>query len=58
MVPGPCGGTHPACRLLKESKSSPVGVALATGFYDQAHFTNVFRNAFGVTPSVFAAAVD
>jgi len=51
-------GTHPACRLLKESKSSPVGVALATGFYDQAHFTNVFRNAFGVTPSVFAAAVD
>jgi AraC family transcriptional regulator len=47
-----------ACRLLQENKSSPAGVALATGFYDQAHFTNVFRNAFGVTPSVFAAAVD
>ncbi|MFY0539514.1 AraC family transcriptional regulator [Nannocystis pusilla] len=25
-------------------------MALATGFYDQAHFTTVFRKAFGVTP--------
>jgi AraC family transcriptional regulator len=45
-------------RLLLESKTSPADIALATGFYDQAHFTNVFRNAFGVTPSVFAAAAD
>ncbi len=43
-----------ACRLLQESNTSPANVALATGFYDQAHFTNVFRKAFGVTPSAFA----
>ena len=43
-----------ARRLLHERKSSGAGVALATGFYDQAHFTNVFRKAFGVTPRVFA----
>lgn len=45
-----------ACRLLRENELTPADVALATGFYDQAHFTNVFRKAFGVTPKTFAAA--
>ncbi|TGM52220.1 helix-turn-helix domain-containing protein [Leptospira vanthielii] len=26
--------------------------ALSAGFYDQAHFTNVFRDIFGISPSV------
>ena len=30
-------------------------VALAAGFVDQAHFTRVFRSAFGVTPGRYAA---
>jgi AraC family transcriptional regulator len=28
------------------------------GFFDQAHFTNVFRRAFGMTPKAFAKAVS
>jgi AraC family transcriptional regulator len=42
-----------ACRLLREGKTSQADVALATGFYDQPHFANVFRRAFGVTPGAF-----
>jgi AraC family transcriptional regulator len=42
-----------ACRLLQEGKTSHADVALATGFYDQAHFANMFRRAFGVTPGAF-----
>ena len=38
-----------ACRLLKSS--DPIGgIALACGFYDQSHFTNVFRAHAGLTP--------
>lgn len=44
-----------AHRLLREPNAQLANVALATGFYDQAHLTNAFRRAFGVTPSVFAA---
>jgi AraC-like DNA-binding protein len=29
-------------------------LALATGFVDQAHFTRMFRSAFGVTPARYA----
>jgi AraC family transcriptional regulator len=42
-----------ARRLLEKGGASLAGVALATGFYDQAHFTNVFRRAFGRTPGSF-----
>jgi len=42
-----------ACRLLHDGKTSQADVALTTGFYDQAHFANVFRRAFGVTPGAF-----
>jgi AraC family transcriptional regulator len=44
-----------ASRLLREPDASVAHVALATGFYDQAHLTNAFRDAFGLTPAVFAA---
>jgi AraC family transcriptional regulator len=44
-----------AARLLREGTTSLADIALATGFYDQAHFANVFRRAVGVTPSMFAA---
>jgi AraC family transcriptional regulator len=30
-------------------------VALAVGFYDQAHFTNAFRRAHGMTPSAYVS---
>ncbi len=29
-------------------------LALAAGFVDQAHFTRMFRSAFGVTPGRYA----
>jgi AraC family transcriptional regulator len=42
-----------ACRLLDDT-SDIADVALKTGFYDQAHFTNMFRRRFGVTPTSYA----
>jgi AraC family transcriptional regulator len=45
-----------ASRMLRERNRSLVDVALATGFFDQAHFTNVFRRAFGTTPAAFASS--
>ncbi|WP_169927357.1 helix-turn-helix transcriptional regulator [Labilithrix luteola] len=44
-----------ARRLLREGDHTPTNVALMTGFYDQSHFTNVFRKAFGMTPKMFAS---
>lgn len=38
-----------ARRLLLQGVS-PAEAALATGFYDQSHFTNTFRRFMGVTP--------
>ncbi|GGW45429.1 helix-turn-helix domain-containing protein [Streptomyces griseoloalbus] len=38
-----------ARRLLLEGQS-PSGVAVATGFYDQAHLTRHFRRLVGITP--------
>ncbi|MBM9578119.1 helix-turn-helix transcriptional regulator [Leptospira sp. 201903070] len=32
--------------------ASLADAALGAGFYDQAHFTNVFREIFGISPSV------
>jgi AraC family transcriptional regulator len=44
-----------AARLLRDGTAISE-VALRTGFYDQAHFSNMFRNEFGVTPARFAGA--
>jgi AraC family transcriptional regulator len=43
-----------ACRLLRQPDAKVADVALATGFFDQAHLTNVFRKSFGLTPLAFA----
>ncbi|AOP36299.1 transcriptional regulator [Leptospira tipperaryensis] len=32
--------------------ASLADASLAAGFYDQAHFTNIFREIFGISPSV------
>ncbi|MTH79275.1 helix-turn-helix domain-containing protein [Paracoccus aestuariivivens] len=36
--------------LLQEAHASLADVALAVGFYDQAHFTRYFRNVVGLPP--------
>jgi AraC-like DNA-binding protein len=36
--------------LIKHGESL-AGAALAAGFYDQSHFTNAFRQTFGLTPA-------
>jgi AraC family transcriptional regulator len=46
-----------AQRLLSRERHSLAEIAVACGFYDQAHLTNAFRKAFGRTPASFAAAV-
>jgi AraC family transcriptional regulator len=43
-----------AKHLLVMSQLSLMEVAQAVGFFDQAHFTNAFRRAFGMTPKAFA----
>jgi AraC family transcriptional regulator len=42
-----------ACELLSNSTNTLVEVALACGFYDQAHFGRVFCAAIGQTPGQF-----
>jgi len=39
-----------ARRLLEQGDLSLAEVALAVGFYDQAHFTNNFKRLTGMTP--------
>jgi AraC family transcriptional regulator len=41
-------------RRLLETETDLTDVGLKTGFYDQAHFTNAFRKAYGITPSAYA----
>ncbi|MBF4462501.1 MULTISPECIES: helix-turn-helix domain-containing protein [unclassified Rathayibacter] len=43
-------------RRLLLSGSRPAAVAIAAGFYDQAHFTRHFRQVMGTTPSSFATS--
>ncbi len=40
-----------AMELMAESDAPLREIALATGFCDQAHFTNTFRRAAGMTPT-------
>ena len=45
---------HKAKRLLRQS-STIAQVALATGFFDQAHFSKQFKRYVGITPGQFLA---
>lgn len=42
-----------ACRALRMTGDSISAIAFGTGFYDQSHFTNVFRRLTGVTPAEY-----
>jgi AraC family transcriptional regulator len=44
-----------AARALLETTEPLSEVALGAGFYDQSHFTNVFRRYLGVTPGEYRA---
>lgn len=45
-----------AATLLAETDHAISWIALECGFYDQSHFSNVFRSAYALTPSAFRAA--
>ncbi len=42
-----------ACRRLLQPERSLAGIALEAGFYDQAHFSRVFRQRLGVSPKEY-----
>ena len=42
-----------AARALARTDFSLAEIALQAGFYDQAHFTNVFRRMWGMTPAEY-----
>ena len=44
-----------ACRKIAGSDLSLSEIALSVGFYDQSHFTNVFKRFTGVTPAQYRA---
>ena len=44
-----------ACREIAESDVPLKEVALAAGFYDQSHFSNMFRRFTGMTPAAYRA---
>ena len=46
-----------AARRLAETEAPLAEVALAAGFADQSHFSNVFRRETGLSPSQFRRAV-
>ena len=45
-----------AARLLVGSNQLLSAIALAAGFYDQSHFTHLFKVRFGVSPGEFRAS--
>lgn len=46
-----------AMRVLSTGKASIAETALATGFSDQSHLTRRFREAYGLTPGTYRAAM-
>jgi AraC family transcriptional regulator len=46
-----------AARRLADSDAPLAEIALAAGFADQSHFSNVFRKETGLSPSAFRRAV-
>jgi AraC family transcriptional regulator len=47
-----------ACRELTDSSTPLTDIAYAAGFADQSHFCRLFRQALGMTPSAYRAAVQ
>jgi AraC family transcriptional regulator len=45
-----------ACRDVSASDAPLSEIASATGFYDQSHFTNLFKRHTGMTPAQYRAA--
>jgi AraC-like DNA-binding protein len=46
-----------ALRAIAERRTASLGeIALAAGYYDQAHFTNEFREHAGITPRAYLRA--
>lgn len=45
-----------ACREITGSDASLSEIALASGFYDQSHFSNTFRRFTGMTPGAYRAS--
>jgi AraC family transcriptional regulator len=46
-----------ACREMAESDLPLSEIAANAGFYDQSHFSNVFKRHTGMTPTAFRSAV-
>jgi AraC family transcriptional regulator len=44
-----------SAKLLAQSDKTLGTIALAAGFYDQSHFTHLFKLRFGMTPGEFRA---
>ena len=42
---------HAACESLLQTDESIAEIAVGSGFYDQSHFTKVFRRVMGITPA-------
>jgi AraC-like DNA-binding protein len=46
-----------SAKLLAQFDRSLSTIAFMTGFYDQSHFTHLFKLRFGVTPGDFRAGL-
>ena len=46
-----------AAQLLAQSEKTLGTIALIAGFYDQSHFTKLFKLRFGATPADFRTAL-
>lgn len=46
-----------ACRQMTQTEASLVEIAHAVGFYDQSHFTRIFKRITGLTPTEFRATM-
>jgi AraC family transcriptional regulator len=47
-----------ATQMLFDRELSLADIAGATGFFDQSHFTRVFKSYYGVTPGVFRKSLE